>query len=198
MKRRLSLIFFILTASVIHFFLVGCAYKLSTKLERLPGNVRSVQVPLFANYSSEPGTEIFFTNSLKNETLKSRIVKLVDNESEAEGILQGKITSVDVQASESVIEAKNPDVHYLPNGTIMSATYTVRVTVDVVLKKKGSSEVLWSGSFTQAQNYSAPQITLPVINTANNLYNHSAKRQTLDAISKEMMQAAFDRMLENF
>ena len=106
MKRSLSLIFFILTASVIQFFLSSCAYKLSTKLEKLPGDVKSIQVPLFINSSTEPGIEVFFTNSLKNETLKSRVVKLVNDESESDGILQGRIADVDVLASDSIIDAK--------------------------------------------------------------------------------------------
>lgn len=198
MKSRLTFIFLLLTGSVIHFFLTGCAYKLSTNLEKLPGDVKSIQIPLFENRSIEPGVEVFFTNSLKNEALKSRVVKIVNEESKAEAILQGKIISVDVVGSESIIEAKNNNVQYLPNETLLTTGYTVTVDVLITLKKKGSSEVLWSGTFKQAQNYTAPTITLPVINTANNLYNHSAKRQTLDAISKEMMQAAFDRMLENF
>jgi hypothetical protein len=196
MKRRLSLLFLLLTGSVIHFFLTGCAYKLGTKTGSLPGEVKSIEIPLFENASTEPGIETYFTNALKNETLKSRVVKLVNKESEAEGVLQGKIVSVDVLASESVIEST--DAKYLPKDNVMNTSYTITVSADLVLKKKGSSVVLWSGNFKQALNYSAPQITLPVINTANNLYNQSAKRQTLDAISKEMMQAAFDRMLENF
>lgn len=196
MKRRLTQFFLLLTGSVIHFSLTSCAYKLSTSIERLPGDVKSIQVPLFVNKSTEPGVEVFFTNSLKTEALKSRAVKVVNEESEAEGILHGVITSIDVMNSESIIESK--DGKYLPNENILTTAYTVTVDVLLTLKKKGSSEVLWSGTFKQAQNYSAPQVTLPVINTANSLYNHSAKRQTLDAISKEMMQAAFDRMLENF
>jgi hypothetical protein len=101
-----------------------------------------------------------------------------------------------VLAAESVIESKNSK--YLPSENVLSTSYTVTVTVELTLKKKGSSEILWSAGFKQGRNYAAPQITLPVINTSNALYNFSAKRQTLDAISKEMMQAAFDRMLENF
>ncbi len=196
MKRRLTFLFLLLTGSVIYFSLTGCAYKLSTNIEKLPGDVKSIQIPLFENKSTEPGVEIFFTNSLKNEALKSRAVKLVNEESQAEAVLQGKITSIDVVNSESIIESKNSQ--YLPKENILTTAYTVTVDVLITLKKKGSSEVLWSGTFRQGQNYSSPQVTLPVINTANNLYNHSAKRQTLDALSKEMMQAAFDRMLENF
>lgn len=187
-----------LTGSVIHFFLTGCAYKLSTQVERLPGNIKSIQIPLFQNSSTEPGVEVFFTNSLKTETLKSHVVKLVNDESEAEGVLIGKIANIEIIPSESLIQSKDEGVQYLPKDNILTTAYTVTVTVDLILKKKGSSDILWSGSFKQGQNYTAPTITLPVINTANNLYNYSAKRQTLDAISKEMMQAALDRMLENF
>lgn len=199
MKRSLTFLFLLLTGSVIHFSLTGCAYKLSTNIEKLPGDIKSIQIPLFENKSTEPGVEIFFTNSLKNEALKSRSVKVVNDESQAEGVLLGKITSIEVVNSESIIDsAKNTNAKYLPKENILTTAYTVTVDVLITLKKKGSSEVLWSGTFRQGQNYSSPQVTLPVINTANSLYNHSAKRQTLDALSKEMMQAAFDRMLENF
>ncbi len=196
MKRILSLIFLVLTTSVIVILNSGCAYKLSSRTQLLPGDIKRVQIPLFKNKSTEPGTEVFFTNALKAEALKSSVVAIKDEESESDGILVGTITDVSVIAEESIIEADTTP--YLPAQTVIATQYKVNVTVDLALKKKGSTEILWSGSFKQARNYAAPQITLPVINTSNSLYNFSAKRQTLDALSKEMMQAAFDRMLENF
>lgn len=174
----------------------GCAYRLSSDYATLPGGVKSIQIPVFKNESPEVGVETFFTNSLKSEALRSRFVRLQNEESSAEAVLQGTIKSITVIADESVIEAKN--TQYMPTETVLATQYKVTVNVDVVLKRRGSTEVLWSGSFRQESNYSAPQITLPVINTANALYNVSAKRQTLDAIAKEMMQAAFDRMVEDF
>lgn len=196
MKRFLSLIFLLLTVSVIQLVTSGCAYKLSSKTQSLPGNVKRVQIPLFKNKSIEPEIESYFTNSLKTEALKSSIVNLQDTEAGSEAILQGTILSVDVFSEESVVEAA--DSKYLPSDTVITTQYRVTVSVGLELKRTGSSEVLWSGRFTQAKNYSTPQITLPVINTANSLYNFSAKRQTLNSISKDMMQEAFDRMLENF
>lgn len=174
----------------------GCAYKLSSEVDSLPGKVRIIQIPLFKNDSGEVGAETIFTNSLKTEALKSKYVQIKNEENEAQAILQGRITGISVVAVESVIEAKN--TKYLPTETVIATQYTVSANVSLQLIRKGSSAILWSGEFQQATNYSAPQITLPVINTSNALYNHSAKRQTLDALSKEMMQAAFDRMVENF
>lgn len=196
MLKRLSPSILLLTSLVIQFLLFGCSHKLSSYSEKLPEDIKVIVIPLFKNHSTEPGTEVFFTNALKTEVLKSRVIRLTDNESEAEGVLSGKIVSVDVLASESVIRS---DVDkYLPYGSILGTSYKVTVTVDLQLKKRGSDKVLWSSNFKQSLDYANPQITLPVINTANNLYNYSAKRQTLDAIAKELMQAAFDRMLENF
>lgn len=196
MSIKISHLFFILTISVIHFSLTGCAYKLSSESDSLPGKVKSIQIPLFKNESAEVGAETYFTNALKTEALRAKFIQIKNDEKDAEAILQGKITGVDVIADESVIEAKN--TKYLPTETVIATQYKVSVGVELTLKRKGSSEILWSGGFRQETNYSAPQITLPVINTANALYNQSAKRQTLDALSKEMMQAAFDRMLEDF
>lgn len=174
----------------------SCAYKLSTSIDALPGGVRRIQIPLFKNATSEPGAEAYFTNALKTEALKSRVAIIENDESQAEAILQGTIASIEILADDSVLEAQNDK--YLPGGTVLATQYHVTVTVDLKLKKKGSSAVLWSGNFKQAKTFPAAQITLPVINTSNSLYNQSAKRQTLDALSKEMMQAGFDRMVENF
>jgi len=176
--------------------LLGCAHKLSASSSALPGNVKIIQIPLFKNDSGEVGAETAFTNSLKTEALRSKFVRLKNEVADVEAILKGHIKSIEVIAEESVIEAKN--TKYLPSETVLATSYKVSVNIELNLIKKGSTEVLWSGSFSQAKSYAAPQITLPVINTANALYNHSAKRQTLDALSKEMMQAAFDRMLEDF
>lgn len=196
MNNGFSRLFLIITASVIQIVITGCAYKLSSKTVNLPGNVKSIQIPLFKNESAEVGAETYFTNSLKTEAIRSKMV-LVKNEAEqAEAILQGRIMGIEVIADESVIEAEN--TAYLPNETVLATQYKVNVTVDLVLKKRSTGEQIWTGNFVQAQNFSAAQITLPVINSANSLYNESAKRQTLNALSKVMMQAAFDRMVEDF
>ena len=195
MKPFLVLFILLVTTAVIP----SCAYKLRSGAELLPGDVKRIQIPLFKNESREAGAEIYYTNSLKQEALRSRTAHVENNESDAEAVLQGTITSIDVIADESVADARTSDAYpYLPDGSVLALQYKVTAVVDLVLKKRGSNLVLWSGNFRQTKNFPAAQITLPVINTSNSLYNQSAKRQTLDALSKEMMQAAFDRMLEKF
>ncbi len=195
MKAFLVLFILFITTAV----MPSCAYKLRTGAETLPGDVKRIQIPLFKNESREAGAEIYYTNSLKQEALRSRTAYIENNEADADAILQGTVTSIDVLADESVADTRTRTAYpYLPDGSVLALQYKVIAVVDLVLKKRGSNIVYWSGNFKQTKNFPAAQITLPVINTSNSLYNQSAKRQTLDALSKEMMQAAFDRMLEKF
>ncbi len=176
--------------------ITGCAYKLSSKVDTLPQNVRVIYAPLFKNVSTEPGLEVYFTNSMKRELLNSKVVKLVDSELVSDAVLYGRVSNVEIVSEEGAIEAK--DTQFLPKNTILSTTTKITVTVDLRLQRKNSSEVLWSSQFKQSRNYTPPQLTLPVINSANNLYNLSARRQTLETLSEEMMQLAFDRLVDNF
>ncbi len=197
MNRTFVAIFLKLTAAVIVIFTgLGCAYKLSSQVDALPNQVKRVHMPVFNNKSTEPGVEVYFTESLKTEAIKSGLVQLSGTESESDAILTGVINEIEVTSDESVIEAR--DNAYLPNSTVLSTQTKVTVSVSVSLKKKNSSEILWSSDFKQSRYYTPPQVTLPVINTANNLYNLSARRQTLETLSKEMMQLAFDRLVDNF
>ena len=92
MKNTFSLLFLIITASVIQFLFSGCAYKLSAQSDSLPGNVKIIQIPLFKNDSGEVGVETVFTNSLKSEALRAKFIQIKNDESDAEAILQGRIS----------------------------------------------------------------------------------------------------------
>ncbi len=186
----------VVTAVLFSVYLSSCAYNLSNKVDTLPKNIKVLFIPVFKNNSAEPLVENYFTDALRSETLRSGYAKISNNESTADAVLNGSIDSVDVVSDESVSLPQTDN--YLPNNTVLSAQAKITVRVVLVLKKKGSSEVLWSGSFVQSRNYTPPQLTLPTINSANSLYNLSIRQQTLAVLSKEMMQLAFDRLVDNF
>jgi hypothetical protein len=176
--------------------LSSCAYKLSNKVDTLPKNVKSIFVPVFINTTAEAYVENAYTDSMRSEILRSGYAEVANSETMSDAVLIGTIQKVILAADESVIESKNTD--YLPNKNVLSKSVKVTVGVNLVLKKKGSSEVLWTGNFEQSRSYTPPQLTLPTINSANSLYNLSVRGQTLATLSKEMMQLAFDRMVDNF
>jgi len=192
MQKKINFLIYILGI----LFFSSCAYKLSNKVDTLPKNVKSIFIPVFKNKSSEALIETLFTDAMRSETLRSGYARIVSSETEADAVLNGTIDLVNAVADESVIEAKNTS--YLPNNTVLSTSAKVTVDISLVLKKKGSSEVLWSGHFSQSRGYTPPQLTLPTINSANSLYNLSIRRQTLMLLSKDIMQLAFDRMVDNF
>lgn len=174
----------------------SCAYKLSNDVEKLPGGVTTIAVPMFKNDSREPNIEVFFTNSFKNEVLRFGRINLVNSEAQAEAVVTGVVKSVKIVSDESVIESKNAT--YLPFGTVLATQVKVTVTVSMKMIEVKTQKVLWSGDYEQSKNYTPPQLTLPVINSANNLYNLSERRQTLETLSKDMMQLALDRLVDNF
>jgi hypothetical protein len=182
------------TLSVI--FVSGCAYKLSNKVDSLPGGAKVLFVPVFKNISTEPLIEAYFTEALRSEILRSGYAQLANGEPGADAVLIGTVRTVEVTTDELVVKSK--DSSYLPVDTVLSLKAKVKVEVDLVLKRKGSSEVLWQSSYGQTMDYTPPQLTLPTINSANNLYNLSARKQTFQTLSKEMMHLAFDRMVDTF
>ncbi len=194
--RYFQVTFSVIKIILFLFFTCSCAYKLSNKVDTLPNNVKFIFIPTFKNKTSEPLVETIFTDSLRSETLRSGYAQITNQESDSDAVMIGTITKLDTVADESVIKAA--DTEYLPKETLLSKQAKISVTVDLVLKKKGSSEILWSGQFTQSRSYTLPQLTLPTINSANSLYNLSVRRQTLTTLSKDMMQLAFDRLVDNF
>jgi TolB-like protein len=183
----------LLLCSIVNF---SCAYKLSNAVDGLPGGIKTITVPLFKNESKEPNIEVYFTNSFRSEVLRFGRINLVNNESLAEAVVTGTIKSVKIVSDESVIESRNAT--YLPYGTVLATQVKVAVVVAMKMTEIKTQKVLWSGDYEQSKNYTPPQITLPVINSANNLYNLSERRQTLETISKDMMQLALDRLVDNF
>lgn len=178
------------------FFSESCAYRLSNNVDTLPNSVKIIYIPIFLNESSEPNVEVPFTNSLRTEALRFGKLKLVDAESKSEAILSGTIKSVELASSESIVEAENTT--YLPFGTVLTTQVKVTVALLIKLTDTKTKKILWSSEYKQSKNYTPPQITLPVLNSANNLYNLSERRQTLETLSKDMMQLAFDRLVDNF
>lgn len=174
----------------------SCAYKLSNKVDKLPGGIKVIQVPLFLNLSKEPNVEVIFTDAFKNEVLRFGRINLVNDEAQAQGIVTGTIKSVELRSDESIVEAAN--TQYLPYGTVLANQVRVTVTVSMKMIERKTQKILWSSDYTQIKSYTPPSITLPVINSSNNLYNLSERRQTLESLSKEMMQLALDRLVDNF
>lgn len=176
------------------FLLGGCGYHFGQLDRRVPGGFQRLAIPVFDNTSMEVNVENLFTNALRLEFERSKVAQIVSIK-ESEAIVQGKIESLQVEIDPN---SRVQELAFLPSNTVLSTQYRLKVTVSLVLKEKDNAKVIWQGKVTNEKVYSAAQVTLSGVNSANPLYNQSAKIENVSALARDMMAEAHDRITENF
>jgi hypothetical protein len=157
----------------------------------IPGGYKLVSVPMFKNYSMEPGIEVYYTSALRREFERSRVAAVTDSNN-AEVELIGEIMSITY-----VPQSPQTGGTY-PTGTVLAGSYDIRALVKLTLKRKSDGKELWASSFSSTRNYGAPDVTMAGINTVDPLYGQSARRITIQTLSQTMMAEAHDRLSESF
>lgn len=180
----------------------GCAYRIGLSERSLPGGYRQVAVPIFRNQTEEPGIEAAFTNSMIRRLNRSQVAQVTNKEA-APLTMEGTIVKIETVRGAGVAgHGTDPsiksEIPRLPNEAVLTSEYRLVVTANLRLKRKSDDKIIWQSNFTNEKVYSAPRIGTPVVNSANALYNHSARLDTLHQVAEEMMNEAHDRMTENF
>jgi len=169
----------------------SCAYKWGPGDRVIPGGYKYVFIPMFKNFSMEPGIEVYYTSALRREFERSQVAKVSDpGASEVE--LDGEIVSI-TYAPGSTLTGQP-----YPTGTVLAASYEIRVTMRLVLKRRSDGKDLWHSDFNGTRSYNAPQVSMATINSVDPLYNLSARRQNLQILAQTMMAEAHDRISETF
>jgi len=150
-----------------------------------------VHIPIFKNYTMEPGIEVDFTNAIRQEFERSRVARISEPE-RSEVVLVGELVTLDY------VSQAPSQLSTLPTGTVLATQYDIRLLVKMTLKRKSDGVVLWTSEFNSSRSYLAPQVTMAGVNTVNPLYNLSARRQNITILSANMMAEAHDRLTENF
>ena len=176
----------------------SCGYRTANQGAQFVGGYKLVAVPIFKNRSMEPKVEVFFTNALRNELHRANIAKVTDKEM-APISVEGVIDSVQyMKGSQSTGSGNDADGDALPVNAVITTQYQIRVVATLLVRRNADSKILWEARFTNDRSYLAPQIGTEVINSANALYNHSARLQNIEIIARDMMTEAYNRMTENF
>ena len=118
--------------SIIFFLLVGmgCGYRFAGEGIGPSPEIRSIAIPTFTNGTYEAGIETTVTNAILRELIKDRRVKVVGVD-EADATMEGTVTSFSTSS-----------VAYDPTGLVLE--YRTWVSLDVIVKRKKTGEVLWS------------------------------------------------------
>lgn len=75
----------------------NCGYRLSGYGKQIPDYVKSIFIPDFDNKTTRFQAEQFVTYAVRDEFIKRSNLKLVDNRSKADSLLEGEITQFDVK-----------------------------------------------------------------------------------------------------
>lgn len=176
--------------------LTSCAYHMGPRADAVPGGVKSIGIPVFKNLSKEVMVETYFTNALLQEFERSKVVQIVP-EPLAEATMYGVIKKIEYLADINSMTL-GKETQFQPAETVLTGSYQVRVEVELKLIRNGDQKLLWFSDYSKSKTYSAPQVTLPIVNSVNPLYNLSARRQLLEQVSLDLMSEAHDRMLDKF
>ena len=177
------------------FIVSGCAYHLGASTRTLPGGYKYLSIPVFKNSTQETGSEVGFTNALIKEFERSQVGK-VTSESLSDVTIIGTITSIQYLPGTGIVA--DLSVNTLPRGTVLANGYRILVTATVRVVRQADKTEIWAGGFSGERTYVAPKITIAGVNSANPLYNLSARRQNIESVANDMMAEAHDRITENF
>lgn len=175
----------------------ACAYQMGIGTRGLPGGYKQLAIPVFTNKTQEVGAEVDFTNAMIREFEQSQVAEVVSVDT-APLKLEGEIKSVKYETRSAAQAAEKGEIPALPTETVLTTSYQMVVETTLRLRRMSDQAVLWEGRVINEKVYSAPRIGTPVVNSANVLYNQSAKKQNLSTLASEMMEEAHDRMTESF
>lgn len=176
--------------------LSACAYQFGYAQRTLPGGYKQVAIPVFQNKTKEVGAEKYFTDALIREFNRSQVAEVIDRNG-AQVVVEGQIKSMDFKPSSLASSSTSNNIN-LPTNTVLATEYQVIIVANVKLRQLSDQKVLWQSDFKAEQVYQAPQVGLATLNTVDPVYNHSAHKDVIEKLSRDMMNDAHDRMTENF
>jgi hypothetical protein len=181
---------------MISFFATSCAYHAGFGDRRIPGGYQLVSVPVFKNSTDETGVEVYFTNAIIREIERSKVARVVDK-SQAQVVIEGTIEFVRYVSTNQVKQGPNAPLE-MPAGTVLTTEYRILVKTMIRVRRLSDQVVIWQGDFNGERSYLAPKVLANVLNSADALYNHSARYQNINLMAVELMSEAHNRMTENF
>jgi len=127
----------VIFAFVLSALMCGCGiYSFSGAV---PGDIKSIAIPLLENQTAEFGIQETITDALVAGFQREGILKIVD-EARADAILHGIILRID-------------DTPYTYSTDEQVSEYQFRITCEIALENTRTSEDLWKQSFTAWGNY---------------------------------------------
>lgn len=105
----------------------GCGYSLRASL---PGNYKTVHIPVLENRTQEPGIEDFITQALTTALVNSGMAKMARSADDADAVLEGQI--VEYSLTSLAFDA-----------TANVTQYRLVIGLSLTLRDRAKNEVVW-------------------------------------------------------
>ncbi|MCP5054545.1 MAG: LptE family protein [bacterium] len=158
----------------------NCGYRLSGFGNQVPEHVRSIFIPDFENKTTRFQADQYITFAVREEFIKRSRLRLEDRRSNADSLLEGKITRFTV----------NP-LSYSENAS--ANVYRVSITVSVRFIDLKSNEIIFDGegiSFNDTYTIESD------VEIDDDFF--SQETETLLKIAAEFAESVVTTILENF
>ncbi len=156
--------------------LVGCGYHFPGQGGALPGNVRLLHIPLFANRTAKPQLENRLSNRVSEVFARNGNITLVEQRSQADAVLEAAISSY----------AAVP-LSYNQNDVI--SEYRATMTVEAKLRQVEDGRLLWSGTSSWYENYEA---------VADKGRQYDLENDAITEINLRLSEELLYRLLDDF
>ncbi len=180
--------------------LASCGYNWGPGKRSLPGGYKNVFIEIFKNSTNELGAEFSFTQALKKEMERSGFVNVTQKE-KAELIITGhiiNITNLDSGSQPTFFQVNYETRQALPYKAPMFTIYKMQVNTNIKVIQASDKKVLWQTMIRGEKTYRGSQLNRQGVRSSNILYNESRRKQTMRKIAQDMMEEAFDLLVENF
>lgn len=183
--KRLSSFRSVLLILSLDLLLTSCGYHLQY-VRTLPGNVKKIVIPVFANQTMQPDIEVPFTDELQTQFYRTRYAEVVQSKEEADAIVEGTITEFRVS---QVARTPVPNVQNIS----VAREYLVSVYVTARLIRVSDKKVLWENQLWDTERYLANPGGQP-----DNTRNEDRRREAIKLVAKSIGEDIHDALTWGF
>lgn len=153
----------------------GCGYHIAGKGGKMPGDIKTLSIPVFANLTAKPEVESALTSAFVTELVTS--VGIAELE-EAEAVLYGTIASYSL----TPVSYTKSDVNQ---------EYRLTVVISVRIEQKDTGKTLWEDpAITDYEDFT--------VNISDVSATREAEEQALKKLAKDTSRNVKEKLLEGF
>ncbi|TYP00142.1 outer membrane lipopolysaccharide assembly protein LptE/RlpB [Geothermobacter ehrlichii] len=154
----------------------GCGYRLAGQGTSLPGGVKSLYIASFANKTAEPFLDTAISNALSRRFNRSRNLRVVAEENQAEAVLSG-----------AVVGYSSRPLSYDRQDRVRE--YRSKMKVEGRLTSVSDGRILWQGSVGWQEDYAASD---------NLALQEDRERAAVEVLVERLADELYYRLMDDF